>query len=42
MTSTPNETGNQTENEGEGFPTEPIPANADTDENADENADDNS
>jgi hypothetical protein len=32
MTSTPNET----ENDGEDFPTNPIPANADTDDDADE------
>ena len=42
MTSTPNETGNNTENEGEDFPTNPIPANADTDDNAGDNSGDDS
>lgn len=38
MASTPNETGSQTENEGEDFPTNPIPANADTDADTDNDA----
>ena len=42
MTSTPNDTGNHTDDEGEDFPTNPIPANADTDDDSGNDSGDDS